>query len=486
MAAHERDLDPVEDDQKHHAFEPPFIKDDSRCEHSVSSVLESSNEESIYNAHIATGNDGNEAVSEYQPQKDNTIEDMDPANIAMLCSDETDHAKLFDRPGGSLPDPHRPPAAHLLADKLRVSSTGEITAWSLPGRLSAFDAGSEPSTASGDAPSNVQKGSGIDPSRFAKWLKNIKSPVSPALPEYPPPVRSPTPPGLPSFGTEEARSYDFRIEAPHPIENRNVSQLRLLLRGRSPGRSPSESGRHPRTRVFADDGTAVLGSFPQRQSGHGSNVLSKIDGHPFHQQNLPFAQSDGASIRDNNAASEGLSPCSAAAEATLNWLSANQPPLQTQPTIAPSSTLLASDHGGKRPESYHTCVSRVRDSHSPWRVVMPGHSNLAGSCHLAPTQSAAPTSPQDPEVPERNKYSKYSNLLGHWEVLLKRGKSIFCCCWGSEGDASEACDSADALNPHTTNTTTQDTYVTARGHIANGSQQARTQIFPFPGNQSRP
>lgn len=490
MAAHERGLDPVEDGQEHHAFQPPLIQDDSQCGHSVSSGLESKNGDSIYNAHIAaaTGSDGNEALPENQPEN-NTPGDMDPANIAMFYSDETDRApgKLLDRPsGGSLPDPHKPPAAHLLADKLRTSSTGEITAWSLPAGLSAFQGEPESSTASGDASSNVQGGSGIDPSRFVKWLRNIKSPVSPAMPEYPPPARSPTPPGLPSFGTEEARSYDFRIGARHPIENRNVSQLRLLFRSRSPGRSPSEGSRHPRTRVFAEDGTAVLGSFPQRQSGHGSNVLSKVDDHPFHQGNLPFAQSDGATIRDNDAASEGLSPYSAAGEATLDWLIANQPPLQTQPTTAPNSTLLASDHGGKRPESYHTCASRVCDSHSPLRVVMPVHSNLTEPCHLAPTQSAAPTSPQDPETPERNSYRKFSDILGHWEILVNRGKSIFCCCCDSEGGASETCDSADALNPHTTNTTTQDTYVTARDHIPNETQQARVRVVSFPGNQSRP
>ncbi|OJJ02755.1 hypothetical protein ASPVEDRAFT_692965 [Aspergillus versicolor CBS 583.65] len=468
MAAHERGLDPVEDDQEHHTFLPPFIKDDSQRGHSASTGLESSDGGSIYNAHIATGNDGNEALSENQPEN-NTLGDMDPANIAMLYSDETDRApgQLFSRsPGGSLPDPHKPPAAHL-ADKLRTSSAGEITAWSLPGGLSAFHEELELSTASGDVSSNVQ--------------------VSPALPEYPPPVRSPTPPGLPSFGTEEARSYDFRIGARRPIENRNVSHFRQLFRSRSPGRSPSEGSRQPRTQqLVAEDGTAVLGSFPQRQSGHGSNVLSKTNDNPFHQGNLPLAQSDGASIRDNDAASEGQSPYSAAAEDTLNSLSANLPPLQTQPTTAPNSMLLASDHGGKRPESYYTCVSRVYDSHSPLRVAMPGHSNLTEQCHLAPTQSAAPTSPQDPGTPERNSYSKFSNLLGHWEMLVKQGRSIFCCCWDSERGASETGDSADALNPHTTNTTTQDTYVTARDNISNETPQARTQIVPVPGNQSRP
>ncbi|KAL1965064.1 hypothetical protein VTN77DRAFT_6124 [Rasamsonia byssochlamydoides] len=142
----------------------------------------------------------------------------------------------------------------------------------------------------------------------SNWQQGIFSPVLPTQPAYPPPVRSPTPPGLPSFGSIEALTYSprFTIES-SPTSQAGQRQrspgdgifrrrshggaLRRLFGAPSPSESPSGSpSRLPIHAIArADDGTAVRGRFPYRQSGHGVDLTRPLDRHPFHRRHLPVA-----------------------------------------------------------------------------------------------------------------------------------------------------------------------------------------------------
>lgn len=143
-----------------------------------------------------------------------------------------------------------------------------------------------------------------DSTRERKWPGNQMSPVSPVLPRYPPPVRSPTPPGFPSFGTQEAICYSAQFLG-RPASNQSAQQQsRNSLNGRVPGRtgsygetlrrffglSPSPAPQPNKPPTFnigrAADGTAVQGRFPYRQSGHGMNVARRLEDHPFHRRTL--------------------------------------------------------------------------------------------------------------------------------------------------------------------------------------------------------
>ncbi|KAL4921741.1 hypothetical protein BDW62DRAFT_115931 [Aspergillus aurantiobrunneus] len=492
--------DRFEDDQGWPDTKPTVKKDELPCVRPVSSGLESNNGDSIYEALRATSN-GDEASG--AQNGDNTLERVDArmaANLAMFYSASS--TRVHGLPcGGSTPNPpecdtdeiDRPPRTHLLADKLRIASTGEVTAWSLPEGLPAFQEEQQPSPV--DRPNNSEDDSMNLASPSPRWLLNIESPVNPAHPEYPPPVRLPTPPGLPSFGSEEARSYDFRIRAPHPIPNRTESLLRRLFQRRSPSPPQPQANRQQRTRrVFAEDGTAVLGSFPQRQSGHGTNASRKIDDHPFHQGNLPLAQSDGANVGGYDAVSQApgrteVSPSPDSytdGEATLAWLNgaiqnipASQSPAPPGNTL--DSTLLNPGTPNKRADSYQTCVSRLPGSNAPLGIVRQARSMLPESFSLVTTQSAVPSNPQNTNTAGGDRYDTDPPDL--WKLVMKRAKSILCCCCGSE-DASDYLNPSGALNPSTTNTTTQDTYVTARDQPSNESQQpqptAAIDIHPAP------
>ncbi|KAL4945368.1 hypothetical protein BDV06DRAFT_35624 [Aspergillus oleicola] len=475
-----KDSGSVEDDQAFPLAEPAFKKDDAQAVRSVSSVLESSNRSSIYDALRATSSHDDDTTSGQQTT-DGALEHVDERishNVANFYSVSRSSPRHH---GGSAPhNPRleiekidRPPRAHVIADKLRLAATGEVTGSSLIGHLKDFHGEDQQSTIAGSSINNSPANAA---STQPSWLETLESPVSPTLPEFPPPVRSPTPPGLPSFGSEEARSYDFRIGVQHPVPNRSESLLRRLFRGPSPSPSVSQGNRQHRARVIAEDGTAVMGSFPQRQSGHGQNVLKGTNEHPFHQVNLALAQCDGGSAESNSAIpeipvqSEDNGPhISNSGDSTLRWLEENMPdasvPHPPAPPNTQHSTLLSADNLGKRPDSYHTCVSRAPDANP--RMVRPGRSILADPCSLASTQSAAPANPQ--ETSTSGTTSHDSDPPGFWKLVMIRIKSTFCCCCGSD-HRLEALNPSNALNRNA-NTTTQETYITAREQRSNESQQ---------------
>lgn len=140
-----------------------------------------------------------------------------------------------------------------------------------------------------------------------KWAATLISPVRPLLPKYPPPVRSPTPPGVPSFGSPEAINYTTQFcvrsslpngwghqHAPPPEQNRRATEsyaqtLRRFLGFSSPTVTPQANRRQGQTFARAEDGTAVQGRFPYRASGHGLNVGRHLEDHPFHRRAFPVS-----------------------------------------------------------------------------------------------------------------------------------------------------------------------------------------------------
>ncbi|OQD87536.1 hypothetical protein PENANT_c005G00777 [Penicillium antarcticum] len=146
----------------------------------------------------------------------------------------------------------------------------------------------------------VSLGANDNHSHRPRWPANMGVAVAPAQPRYPPPERSPTPPGLPSFGTPEAMCYSARFMARENSprlgrdagygDERTSSYIDSLRRffGLSP--PTSRINQHSVVGIGrAEDGTLVQGRFPYRQSGHGMNVARQLNEHPFHERFLPVA-----------------------------------------------------------------------------------------------------------------------------------------------------------------------------------------------------
>ncbi|KAG5299550.1 hypothetical protein I7I50_07017 [Histoplasma capsulatum G186AR] len=153
------------------------------------------------------------------------------------------------------------------------------------------------------------------------------SPVEPTQPVYPPPVRSPTPPGLPSFGSREAIHYaptqsNRSRPSNHytPLSHRGLQQG-LVAEGDEEDDLccasglkrlfglPSCMGARPPTLptgavARAHDGTMVRGRFGPRQSGHGVGAgptARGLESHPFHRSSLPAARvKDGCDSAPNS------------------------------------------------------------------------------------------------------------------------------------------------------------------------------------------
>lgn len=144
--------------------------------------------------------------------------------------------------------------------------------------------------------------------RTSNWPAKPGPAVLPNQPQYPPPERIPTPPGLPSFNTPEAvlcsarflarpdggRFYAQRNAAGAEGASSRGDAFRRLL-----GFPSSVVDARPSTQSAvgigrADDGTIVHGRFPYRQSGHNANMARQIHDHPFLQNTLPIAEANGA------------------------------------------------------------------------------------------------------------------------------------------------------------------------------------------------
>lgn len=135
-----------------------------------------------------------------------------------------------------------------------------------------------------------------------RWPGRIGSAVRTVRPLYPAPERLPTPPGLPSFNTPEAVYCSSQFLAGQggrtgynrsiPSDRQRATSYGDTFRrffGLSPSSGPGPSNSSAVGIGRAEDGTAVLGRFPYRQSGHGINLTRQIQDHPFHQTAIPVA-----------------------------------------------------------------------------------------------------------------------------------------------------------------------------------------------------
>ncbi|KAI1919474.1 hypothetical protein LOZ65_004386 [Ophidiomyces ophidiicola] len=134
------------------------------------------------------------------------------------------------------------------------------------------------------------------------WYDERYSPVEPTEPIYPPPIRCPTPPGIPSFGSPEAIRFQISTRPSQSSEsagnNRSAEDCLCCFFGFRRLFSSSSAAQAPApplpTGVVsrADDGTFVRGRFGTRNSGHGVGAglgAAGLENHPFHHESLPIA-----------------------------------------------------------------------------------------------------------------------------------------------------------------------------------------------------
>lgn len=194
-------------------------------------------------------------------------------------------------------------------------------------------------------------------------LSQRQSPVDPAQPILPPPARTPTPPGLPSFGSPEAmrfrnasqpshgrRSSSRSSQPPPPGPSQGTADtgvgnngngasgsrggsLRRLLRSWA---EPQPVSLAPGIVGRAEDGTLVRARFCTRQSGHGIGAgpgSRGLEAHPFHRNTLPVA-------RTNEVVQVDGSPHSSRDEGQLSQPEAFAPPRHVRASSSSSHTSL--------------------------------------------------------------------------------------------------------------------------------------------------
>lgn len=150
------------------------------------------------------------------------------------------------------------------------------------------------------------------PRKHPRWPgSGMPTAVRTVQPTYPPPERSPTPPGLPSFNTPEAMYCSAQFlngqngprglprNGPHgvPATGQRSSSYGNTFRRFLGLQSTVEVDPVVSSSIGigrAPDGTIVQGRFPQRQSGHGTNLARQLEDHPFHQNTLRVAPTSQA------------------------------------------------------------------------------------------------------------------------------------------------------------------------------------------------
>ncbi|PKY02569.1 hypothetical protein P168DRAFT_283340 [Aspergillus campestris IBT 28561] len=269
-------------------------------------------ETSIYNAARTNSPiEGYPRHSEPGSTVKNSLHAREAANMAMFLSRTSEPASRLTQhgsdPGGAAQkskdrwwqslfwsDNHAPCSTDSEKDEEEVSSPDESSRTTLSSRRQHLKAASLDDT--------------VSTARMSKWPGDVGSPVSPAQPKYPPPVRPATPPGLPSFGTPEAMCFATQYavrSAPSHRQGRRGDQPstgRRRRRAASYGewlRRLFGSSAAVQTRpnlqlgqlARAEDGTIVQGRFPYRNSAHGTHMGGRgLESHPFHRGTLPVAE----------------------------------------------------------------------------------------------------------------------------------------------------------------------------------------------------
>lgn len=266
-----------------------------------------SDERSITNAiRVATSNEGRSSV-EASFRMGPNLEDSQAANMAMFLPSGSSH-------DGPLSSQHRsmqrPRAGGIWHDHV-LSDQGP-----LPHAIDESSPTPEnkqlPTPDTGHPPRRKATSLGaygIQDTR-PHWPRDaVPVAISPNQPRFPPLERSPTPPGLPSFNTQEAVDFATRLNTSNNASNpaSAIPQSDGLNGGYGLGsygeaiwrflsRSSSTNavqGSQPSNRSGigrAPDGTIVQGRFPIRHSGHGTNHIRQIQDHQFHNPDLPAAQ----------------------------------------------------------------------------------------------------------------------------------------------------------------------------------------------------
>ncbi|KAE8355834.1 hypothetical protein BDV28DRAFT_155090 [Aspergillus coremiiformis] len=320
--------------------------------------------------------------------------------------------------------------------------------------------------------------------RASRWLGSLVSPASPVLPTYPPPVRLPTPPGLPSFGTEEAVRYSARFPVHvHPAPTNGQSQQSSPRSSSAGGNrvdsygeafrrffgisssSPFRPTRRGCTGLRATDGIAIQGRFPHRHSAHGVGAGSRLAEHPFHRRNLSMAQC--GNVDENSSASLRTRPLNteqypsmkrqssirpAADHSRPQSLSSNLPPRPNYSVIRQPQT--PSPHPVDRCESHLTWVSQQEGATTTPIV---GMSAILDSeppgCAITQTRSTP-----EPSIHEGSVV--FEDRHGLWLQASRIVNFCFCCCLGAVNEQDTVLSS---------NTASNETYTTARSRASNDS-----------------
>ncbi|KAJ5476393.1 hypothetical protein N7475_002122 [Penicillium sp. IBT 31633x] len=326
-----------------------------------------------------------------------------------------------------------------------------------------------------------------------RWPGNLGPAIMTAQPWYPPPKRTPTPPGVPSFGTPEAMRYSAQFLMPAngtrttavsarggaSDDHRGSSYGDAIRRFFCLSSASRSSGFSIRGIGRAEDGTIVQGRFPYRQSGHGTNIGRPLHEHPFHQRNLPVAHAESADItRHGNEAARakgglGQSP-SRHVQPPVNSSSRRHSPSSGRALSFPSNPESARNFprqpranaifGMSRNLSGSNVTSTSAPSASPVEPSVQG--TRANGDHLPSTPSrlhsvftmAARGSGADEPPPP---------VMTVCQDVFSRIKVQTCLCCSSENH--EEPDNSDPLGE----ITSQETYATARSQISPaGSQTA--------------
>ncbi|KAI9040957.1 uncharacterized protein KD926_007497 [Aspergillus affinis] len=339
-----------------------------------------------------------------------------------------------------------------------------------------------------------------------KWSKDLFSPAKPVLPRYPPPVRSPTPPGLPSFGTQEAIGYSAQFPVQSSAVDRQPQLHDRFYRNQNSRRQTAQDtgtlsyGERWRRRLGftsippssqpnqqictvarAADGTAVLGRFPYRQSGHGMNAARRLDEHPFHRRTLTTAQCDGINAEDNTIREDArsnvgvdnpnkrISVASSADSSTGNHELQNALSRPRNAVLRPPRRPISMNtfRNVSRRASHQTCDGQLNAPEAPGETPGTGlqvHSRTSDSagCLLASTQASMISSVQQLDVGGEEKPVT-------WLQQVKTSASCFSCCLRLGNESDTVTDS---------NTCSHDTYTTARSRVIDESttEQPHNQV----------
>ncbi|KAB8254198.1 hypothetical protein BDV32DRAFT_157148 [Aspergillus pseudonomiae] len=312
--------------------------------------------------------------------------------------------------------------------------------------------------------------------KASRWLGSIASPASPVLPTYPPPVRMPTPPGLPSFGSEEAVRCSARLPV-HSAPSNGQSQQRGRCSNAADGNRVESYGESLRrffgisslsafrstgrecTVVRAVDSTVVQGRFPHRHSAHGVGANGRLHDHPFHRRNLSMAQCGG--IDEGGGAAVQTRPSDTEHCSHIKRQNSIHPgnhlpvprPQHISSSISPGPSCSVTTQSATTSNS---ADGRALEPGARRTLVMDMSAILAAEpsgCSPTQTRSTAEPSIHEGCVTldgQRGRWLQASNIVNYY----------FCCCGGARNEQDTIV---------YVNTASNDTYATARSRVSDDS-----------------